>query len=244
MRVLFELIRAEVFCATPSQTREHTSAALAASTQRNCRSRTHQVLLAASLGLVFVASAVHAQERTSTGSSPAASPVVAANYPSRTTGVLILGSDWLPLVSEPPLKTRFKHGFAPALTMGVAPATMVADYAGSHAMVQVEPGRPILCVCHLISIPGRPVLVRLQPKKNIRELDAGKLHIGAKVAEAQKTDLIAVNVSQPENTVWLIQPQPALPAGEYALMFGTQSFSVFPFSVAASETPAETEKKR
>ena len=155
--------------------------------------------------------------------------------------MLILGSDWLPLASEPPLKTRFKHGFAPALTMGVAPATMVADYEGSHATVQVGPGRPILCVCHLLSMPGKPTLVRLHPKKNLRELDGGKLHLGAKMAEAQANDLIAVRVSQPENTVWLIQPQQMLTAGEYALMFGIQSFSIFPFSVIGSQTAPEAQ---
>jgi hypothetical protein len=97
--------------------------------------------------------------------------------------------------------------------------------------VQVEPGRPILCVCHLISVPGKPVLVRLHPKKDIRELDAGKLHMSAKIAEAQKSDLIPAGISQPENGVWLIQPQQALAAGEYALMLGTQSLGIFPFSV-------------
>lgn len=201
-------------------------------------------VLAASLGALLALSAVNAQERTDTESAQPASPVVTANYPSRTTGVLILGSDWLPLVADPPMKTRFKHGFAPALTMGVAPATMVVDYDGAHAMVQVAPGRPILCVCHLVSVPGKPALVRLHAKKDMRELDAGKLHISAKVAEAQKNDLIAVDISRPENGVWLIQPQVALPSGEYGLMLGVQSVGIFPFSVGGSETPSESKQKR
>lgn len=203
----------------------------------------HYTVLAVYFGAVLALSALNAQEPTSAESSAAASPVVTADYPSRTTGVLILGSDWLPLASEAPLKTRFKHGFAPALTMGVAPAAIVTDYEGLHATVQIEPGRPILCVCHVLSVPGRPALVKLHPKKDVRELDGGKLHLGAKVAEAQASDLIAVNISQPENMVWLVQPQQALPAGEYALMFGTQSLAIFSFSVAGSETPAAKEKR-
>ena len=204
----------------------------------------HHVVVAVCFGTVLTLSAASAQERTDPGSSPTTSPVVTADYPSRSVGVLILKSDWLPLASEPPLRTRFKHGFAPALTMGVAPATMVAEYEGSHAIIQVGTGRPILCVCRVISLPGRPTLVRLHPKKNVRELDAGKLHLGAKTAEAQTGDIIAVNISQPENTVWLVQPQETLLSGEYALMFGTQSFGIFPFSVAGSETRPEPQRKR
>ena len=55
--------------------------------------------------------------------------------------------------------------------------------------------------------------------------------IGAKVAEAQKSDLIAVSISKPEDTVWLIQPEEMLPPGEYALMLGTQNIVIFPFTV-------------
>ncbi len=204
----------------------------------------HHIVVAVCFATVLALSTASAQERTDPGSSPTTSPVVAADYPSRSVGVLILKSDWLPLASEPPLRTRFKHGFAPALTMGVAPATMVAEYAGAHAMVEAGTDRPILCVCHVISLPGRPTLVRLHPKKNVRELDAGKLHLGAKTAEAQAGDIIAVNMSQPENAVWLVQPQEPLQPGEYALMFGIQSFGIFPFSIAGSETPLEPRKKR
>jgi hypothetical protein len=125
----------------------------------------------------------------------------------------------------------------------LAPAATVTDYEGLHARVQIEPGRPVICICHLISLPGNPALVRLHPKKNVRELDGGKLHIGAKFAEAEKSDLIPINVSQPEDTVWLVQPQQPLPAGEYALMAGTQNMNVFPFTVAAASPSSVAPEK-
>src|SRR5258708_35392870 len=40
-----------------------------------------------------------------------------------------------------------------------------------------------------------------------------------------------VDVTQPENMVWLVRPQQPLPAGEYALMLATQNVSIFPFTV-------------
>jgi hypothetical protein len=45
---------------------------------------------------------------------------------------------------------------------------------------------------------------------------------------------LPVAISQPEENVWLIQPEQALPPGEYALMLGAQNLNVFPFSVAGS----------
>jgi hypothetical protein len=176
-------------------------------------------------------------------SASATPSTFATDYPRDQVGVFIRSSDWMPLTFENPAKTRLKHGFAPAVTYGLAPATAVSEYEGLHARAQVEPGRPVLCICHVISLPGNPALVRLHPKKNSRELDAGNLHLGAKIEEAEKNDLLPVNVSQPESTVWLVQPQQALPAGEYALMLGTQNMSIFPFSVAeAGPPPAAPEK--
>ena len=172
------------------------------------------------------------QNKTPPDSTSATPPPLAADYPSDRAGILILSSDWISIPSEVPAKTHLKHGFAPAVTYGIAPAAAVSDYDGLHARVQVEPGRPVICICHLISLPGNPALVRLHQKKNFRELDGGKLHFGAKLEEAEKNDLIPTNVSQPESTVWLIQPQQALPAGEYALMLGTQNMGIFPFTVA------------
>ncbi len=184
-----------------------------------------------------------AQNQNAPDSASATPPTVTADYPRDHSGILIRNSEWISVPSEMPAKIHMKHGFAPALTYGIAPAAAVTDYGGLHARVQIEPGRPVICICHLISLPGNPALVRLHPKKNLRELDGGKLHIGAKFAEAEKSDLIPINVSQPEDTVWLVQPQQALPAGEYALMAGTQNMNVFPFTVAAASPSSVAPEK-
>jgi hypothetical protein len=175
-----------------------------------------------------------AQNKTSPDSASPPAITMSTDYPLDRAGVLIRRSDWIPIPNETPTKVHMKHGLAPTFTYGIAPAQGVSDYEGLHSRVQIEPGRPVICICHLISLPGSPALVRLHPKKTVRELDSGKVHIGAKAAEAEKTDLLPVNVTQPESTVWLVQPQDALPDGEYALMLGTQNMSIFPFTVAGA----------
>jgi hypothetical protein len=176
-------------------------------------------------------------------SASATPPTVTADYPRDRAGMFMLSSDWISIPSEMPARSHVKHGLAPALTYGIAPATAVSDYNGLHAQVQIEPGRPIICICHIISLPGNPALVRLHPKKNLRELDGGNLHIRGKIEEAEKADLLPINVSQPESMVWLVQPQQALPAGEYALMLGTQNISIFPFTVAAASPSSVAPEK-
>jgi len=199
--------------------------------------------VAIALGILSALSVLaRAQNGATQGAASTTPPTV--DYPRDRSGILIRNSDWISIPSEMPAKIHMKHGFAPALTYGIAPAGAVTDYEGLHARVQIEPGRPVICICHVISLPGNPALVRLHPKKNVRELEGGKLHIGAKFAEAEKSDLIAINVSQPENTVWLVQPQQELPAGEYALMAGTQNMSIFPFTVAPPSPPSAAPEKR
>jgi hypothetical protein len=162
---------------------------------------------------------------------------ITVDYPKDQTGVLIDSSGWTDIEPAFPSKTRVKRGIAASLTYGAIPAGAVSEYEGLHALVQLSPGRPVLCICHVDSIPGTPLLVRLHPKKNFRELDGGRLPIlGGKVSEATKNDLVEVDISQPENTVWLIRPRQALLAGEYALMLGTQNLSIFPFRVSNSST--------
>lgn len=112
----------------------------------------------------------------------------------------------------------------------------MAEYDGDHAPTQAENAQPILCICHLISIPGQPVIVRLHPKKTSRELDGGRMIVypvigGSKMADANKTDLIVVDVEHPDPQVWIVRPQSTLTPGEYALMLGTQNISIFPFTV-------------
>jgi hypothetical protein len=175
-----------------------------------------------------------AQDKTS---STSATTNVTADYPKDRSGVFIQSSDWIAIRAAMPSKTRVKHGLAASLTYGVVAAPIIAEYDGLHAQVQVEPSRPVICICRVLSLPGTPVLVRLHanPKKNLREFDGGRMPvIGAKIADATQNDLIPADVSQPEDTVWLVQPRQALPPGEYALMLGTQNVSIFPFTVAAA----------
>jgi hypothetical protein len=181
---------------------------------------------------------VSAQDKTDSSSTAPAN--FTADYPKDRTGMLIENSGWTDVPNAHPSKTHVKRGIAASFTYGAVPAVVVAEYEGLHAQVQLAPGRPVLCICHVLSLPGAPALVRLHPKKTFRELDGGRLPVlGAKISEATKNDLIAVEVSQPENTVWLIRPREALPAGEYALMLGTQNMSIFPFTVASlpSDSP-------
>lgn len=193
------------------------------------------------LGIFSFFSVLAAAQETTTFESILQSPTtVTADYPPDRTGILILSSDWIPVPNEIPAKSHLKHGLAPTFTYGIAPAEAVSDYEGLHAKVQIEPGRPVICICHLISLPRNPALVVLHanPKKNVRQLDGGNLHLRGKIAEAEKADLIPINVSQPESGVWLIQPQQDLPPGEYALMGGTQNLSIFPFTVAPASPPS------
>jgi len=161
-----------------------------------------------------------------------------ADYPSRQAGVFIRTSDWVSIPNQTPSRTHMKHALAPTFTYGIAPAEGVSEYPGVHAQVGVPPGRPVICICHVLSLPGSPVLVRLHAKKTFRELDVGKVHLGSKEGEAERNDLIPTDVSQPESSIWVIQPKEDLPAGEYALMLGTQNVSIFPFTVSAQEAPA------
>lgn len=176
-------------------------------------------------------------KETKPKSSSAAPSTFTADYPKDEAGMLIENSGWTSVPNEAPSKTKVKHGLAHALTTGAVPAAVVATYDGAHAQIQVPPGRPILCICHVLSIPGAPALVKLHSKKGSRELDGGRLPImGAKITEAAENDLITVEVSQPENTVWLVRPREALPPGEYALMLGTQNMSIFPFTVVNNDS--------
>ncbi len=173
-----------------------------------------------------------------TTSTPAQAKLT-ADYPRDRTGVLIQNVDWLTVNSAMPAQTKTKRGLASSMSYGAVAAVIVSEYVGEHAEVQVAPGQPILCICHILSLPGEPVLVRLHPKKGLRELDGGRIRAlplvgGNKIADANKSDLVLVDVSQPESMVWLVHPQEPLAAGEYALMLGTQNINIFPFTVASS----------
>lgn len=178
----------------------------------------------------------------------AAAPVASSasftvDYPADQAGVLMQGASWTPIDNAFPTKTRAARGLAASLSYGAVPAKLVAEYAGDHAATQVSPGQVTICICHMISLPGEPVIVRLHPKKGTRELDGGKMIVypvvgGSKMADANKSDLIPVDVAQPNPQVWLVRSQVPLAPGEYALMLGTQNMSIFPFTVLPAESVA------
>ncbi len=175
-----------------------------------------------------------------TGEQPVGVAGADANpdYPMDQAGILIKGDKWMPVANQYPVRTRAAHSIAASLSYGIVPVKIVADYGGAQASTQVAVAQPVLCICHMMSLPGDPVLVRLHPKKGERELDGGRMIVfpivgNSKMADANKTDLIAVDVTQPDPHVWLIHPQVALEPGEYALMLGTQNLSIFPFGVTA-----------
>ncbi len=124
----------------------------------------------------------------------------------------------------------------------LVPAKLVAEYDGEHAPTQVEAGQPTICICQMVSLPGKPVIVRLHSKKGARELNGGKMIVypvvgGSKMADANKSDLIPIDEQQPNPQIWLVRPQSELPPGEYALMLGTQNMSIFPFTVTEPTVP-------
>ena len=181
--------------------------------------------------------AVHAQNQASPAPpAPDSSKALTVDYPPNRAGILIQGAQWTAVANQNPAKTKAAHSLAAGLSYGIVPAKVVAEYDGEHASTQVDSVQPVICVCHFSSIPGAPVLVRLHTKKGARELDGGKMIVypitgGSKIADANKTDLVPADVSQPEAQVWLVRPQSPLEPGEYALMLGTQNISIFPFAV-------------
>jgi hypothetical protein len=169
-------------------------------------------------------------------SAPGSNPALTADYPRNQAGILIQGNDWTPVANQYPTKTKLDRGWAASLSYGVVPAKVVAEYDGEHALTQIDAAQPVVCICRFMSIPGAPVLVRLHPKKGMRELDGGRMTVypivgGSKVADAKTTDLIPADVSHPDPQIWLVRPQSPLDPGEYALMLGTQNMSIYPFTV-------------
>jgi hypothetical protein len=183
------------------------------------------------------------QSSASAGVAQNGSNEISADYPRNRAGVLIGEKQWAEVGNQVPFKTKVGHGIAAGLSYGLVPAKIVAEYQGERSSTRVAESQPILCICHFSSLPGSPVLVKLHVKKDARELDGGRMIIhpivgGSKMADANKTDLIAADVSQPEAQVWLVRPQMPLEPGEYALMLGTQNMSIFPFTVEAASPPA------
>jgi hypothetical protein len=181
----------------------------------------------------FVNPSLHlAQAQSKTDNASSTPSNFTADYPKDRAGVFVENSSWVALSSEFPSKTLTKRAFASSLTYGAVSGAIVSEYPGQHAKLQIETRRPVICICNLVSIPGAPVLVKLHPKKDLRELDGGRLPvIGAKIAEAKRSDLVPTDVVQPENNYWLVRATEDLPPGEYALMLGTQNVSIFSFTI-------------
>ena len=166
----------------------------------------------------------------------AASPIPSnfpAEYPNDGASVLVENSGWADLSEEFPSSIRTKRGLVGSLTYGAIPAAVIVEYQGQHAQLQIETRRPVFCICNVPSFAGGPVLVKLHPKKDLRELDGGRLPVlGAKIAEAKHSDQVPTEAVQPEKACWLMRPREDLPAGEYALLLGTQNMIIFSFTTA------------
>jgi hypothetical protein len=180
-----------------------------------------------------------AQSSSAPPTDPGSGTPIKADYPKNRGGILIGEEQWVDITGQYPAKTKVAHGIAASLSYGAVAAKIVSEYPGQHSSTAVADTQPVICICHFISLPGVPVLVRLHPKKDSRELDGGRMIVypivgGSKMADANKTDLILATVSQPEPQVWLVQPQAPLEPGEYALMLGTQNVNIFPFTVTAA----------
>lgn len=194
------------------------------------------VLAGGFLLAVMTASVAFSQDQVSQPAS--ANSSFASDYPMDRPGIFIEDSSWKEIGNEMPVKTRTAHSIAASLSYGVVPAKIVAEYQGEHAATQAASAQPTICICHMLSLPGQPVIVHLNPKKGSRELDGGKMIVypvvgGSKMADANKSDLIAVEQSHPEDHVWLVRPQSPLAPGEYALMLGTQNLNIYSFTISA-----------
>ena len=176
-----------------------------------------------------------AQLAPAQGKPSTASPI-SSNFPAESPNddaSVLVDSSWVALSQELPSKIRTKWGLVSSLTYGVVPGAIIAEYPGQHAELQIETRRPVFSICNVPSFAGAPALVRLHPKKDSRELDAGRLPVlGAKIGEAKQSDQVPTEAVQPENACWLLRPREDLPAGEYALLLPTENLSIFPFTIA------------
>src|SRR3954453_6949614 len=91
--------------------------------------------------VVSLSSLVTAQ--TQSTASPTPSGKLSADYPGNHPGIMIQNVNWVDIPSSMPSKTKSKHGIAASLSYGAVPATVIAEYEGLHASVQLAPGQPI-----------------------------------------------------------------------------------------------------
>jgi len=142
---------------------------------------------------------------------------------------------WQLLSQTAPAKMKAKHAFLSSMSYGTVSAPMIVEYTGTHARVQIHYARPVICVSHII-FPNPPVLVRLNEKKQTRELDSGSLRAvpfanDSKQGHASAGSLVPTATIPSEDGTTLLQPKNDLPAGEYAVMFGVQNLANLDFGV-------------
>jgi hypothetical protein len=163
-----------------------------------------------------------------------------AGCPSGNPGVYVQGvSGWHLLAQTTPSKMKAKHAFISSLSYGAVGAPMVVEYPGPHSAVHIHATQPLICVAHIMS-PNPPLLVRLDEKKKIRELDSGTIHAvpivgSSKEAQAQASSIVPTTAEQIEDGVVLLRPQGNVSPGEYAVMFGAQNLAILTFGVAAGK---------
>lgn len=198
--------------------------------------RAAAVMLCPFLSTVLMAGVSRAQQPN----APAA-PVT--NCPSQPPGVYIKGgTEWSPLSATNPSRMKAKHAFLSSVTEGAVAAPMVVEYANPHAAVDVHTDQPTICVSHLMT-SAPPMLIRLNVKKKIRELDSGSVRAipfgdTSRQGHAVAGSIVPTTTEKPEYGIVLLQPQTKMDAGEYAVMFGADNLAVFDFGVDAPE-PAQ-----
>jgi hypothetical protein len=166
-----------------------------------------------------------------------AGPVSDAGCPSGKPGVYVQGaSGWHLLSQASPSKMKAKHAYLSSLTYGAVGVPMVVEYAGAHSQVEVHTAQAI-CVSHILS-PNVPMIIRLNVKKKIRELDSGTVHAsltgGLKQGQAETSSIVATSTDNSDPGVIVLRPTTSLPAGEYAVMFGAQNLAILDFGVIAA----------
>jgi hypothetical protein len=135
---------------------------------------------------------------------------------------------------------KAKHAFLSSVTEGAVAAPMVVEYANPHAAVDAHTSRPTICVSHLMTTDP-PMLVRLDVKKKLRELDSGSVRAipfadASQQGHAQASSVVPTTTQKPEYGIVLLSPQTNMDPGEYAVMFGAANLAIFDFGVDAQET--------
>ncbi len=196
------------------------------------------------ISVAFIATPMHGQQASVAAVQPAQGVATTqsteeSTAPTGQPGVYIQDSTgWHLLAQNANFKGKVKHGFVSGLTYGAVSAPMVIDYAGAHATVQINATQPHICAYRIL-FASAPLLVRLQPKKQKRELDSGSLRavplVGAsKEAKASASSIVPTTTLPSTACETLLQPQAALDPGEYAVMFGAQNLAIMDFGVADS----------